>query len=125
MSQFKSETLQTLVDRLLIETNTSTYEVARKSKGAISQSMVDKIRNGGVKNPSVTKLQGLADGLNVPLQILLDAANQTKPNASLIRNERLANISLRFDGLPSDKQKKAEMLIEMMEREIERIANEK
>lgn len=40
MSQFKSETLQTLVDRLLIETNTSTYEVARKSKGAISQSML-------------------------------------------------------------------------------------
>lgn len=122
MKQNNPETLQALVDRLMKEQNLSTYDVARRSKGLISQSVVSKVRNGQITNPTGERLRGLAAGLGVPLQIVTDAVLQEQPNLERINNERFQSMSLRFDGMSDEQKALADPIIEMMERELERIA---
>lgn len=119
------EDLATFVNRVMIEKNLSTYTVASRSGGGISQGMVSKVRNGDVLSPSLPKLKGLAKGLDVPLQMVLDAAGKTPQTILRISNERFAAMSLRFDGMSDAKKTKALLLIEMMERELDRIAQAK
>lgn len=122
MKQINPETLQDLVDRIMKEQNLSTYDVARRSKGLISQSVVSKIKNGNVTNPTGERLRGLAAGLGVPLQLVTDAVLQEQPNLERINNERFQSMSLRFDGMSDEQKALADPIIQMMERELERIA---
>lgn len=60
-----AETLAEYVRRVRIDKNLSTGDVSRQSLGAITDTYVNRIENGLVKNVSPEKLQALAKGLGV------------------------------------------------------------
>lgn len=125
MSQQKIETLQELVIRRLDELGISTYAVARRSNNLISQSVVSRIKNGKTKDPTSDKLKGLALGLGLPLQVVIDAFNQATSNLSRVTNERFLNMSQLFDSMSEKKKERAKPIIEMVERELLWMSNSK
>ena len=56
------------------EKSISTYEVARRSGGAISQSTVTKILNRDIRSHSIETLSALAKGLGVPEEAMFRVA---------------------------------------------------
>jgi transcriptional regulator with XRE-family HTH domain len=62
------ETLAQYVSRTMREKRLSGYEIERITKRKITQSYVNRIKNGAVKNPSATKLAALALGLGEPAE---------------------------------------------------------
>lgn len=62
---FMKESLAEFVKRIMFEKNLSGYDVERASKGEITQSYTNRIKNGVVLNPSPAKLKALAKGLGV------------------------------------------------------------
>lgn len=120
----KQETLGEFITRMLSEKNLSMYQVEKRTHGAISQSYANRIKNGQIPTPSAAKLSALAKGLGVPESELLAAAGIGKPSQVDIAHERLAHIESIYQGMPKTKQEKADYLIEILEREIERLLNE-
>ena len=80
--------LASYVRRLLIEKRLSTYDVARRSGGGVSQSTVNKIVNGDIRSNSVETLVALAKGLDVPEEEVFRAARGLETPSNL--NEILA-----------------------------------
>jgi transcriptional regulator with XRE-family HTH domain len=108
----------------LHEKNLRASEVERRSKRGgrkgITRGYVIQIKNGQSLNPSRDKLQALADGLGVAVSELLTCALGQK----LEPQDRFAVISMKFEKLPPNLKAKAEPLIEVLEREIERLGLE-
>jgi transcriptional regulator with XRE-family HTH domain len=119
-----NETLAEYVSRVMAEKHLSTYEVSRGSRGQLSQTHVSRIRNGDVVSPSVSKLKALAKGLSVPEHELLAVARGLDPGKANLANERLTAIDFLYDNLPRGQKARADFLIEMVEREIERLSIE-
>jgi transcriptional regulator with XRE-family HTH domain len=59
-------TLSTFVEKTMREKRISGYEVERRTKKGITQSYVNRIKNGEIQNPAPAKLRALARGLEVP-----------------------------------------------------------
>jgi transcriptional regulator with XRE-family HTH domain len=77
------ELLADLVNRLMRDKRLSGYDVERASHGEITQSYVNRIKNGDVKNPTGEKLIALAAGLGIApdeLFDLLKGRNGGKPH---------------------------------------------
>lgn len=120
----KSETLAEYVTRVMREENLSGYQIEERSRPKITQSYVNRIKNGTDTNPSLPKLEGLATGMGRPFTEVLAAARGEEPHTDEITHERLASINFAYEGMPKKKRAKAEPLIEMLEREIRRIESE-
>jgi transcriptional regulator with XRE-family HTH domain len=71
--EFMPETLSDIVNRVMADKRLSGYDVERASHGAITQSYVNRIKNGDVKNPTGEKLVALALGLGIAADELFDA----------------------------------------------------
>lgn len=99
-------------------------EVERRSKRGkrkgITRGYIIQIKNGQSLNPSKDKLQALADGLGVTVSELLTCAL----GQNLEAQDRFAAVSVKFESLPPNLKAKAEPLIEVLEREIERLSLE-
>lgn len=121
---FMPETLADYLARKMRELNISGYEIERRSQPKVTQSYINRIRIGVVKNPSVLKLRGIAHGLGVPASEMLAAAAGVDANPPDISDERLSAISFAYEGMPKKKRQKADAVIEMLEREINRIESE-
>lgn len=121
---YMPESLAEYVTRIMLEKNLSGYDVERASKKRISQTHTNRIQNGDVVNPSAQKLKGLALGLGVPEHELFAVARGLSPDR-VIANERLAAIERTYDTLNKVQQKKADYIIEVLEREMSYIANER
>lgn len=82
-------------------------DVARRSRGFLSHTSVNTIRNGEARDPKWSTFQGVAYGLGVPLEVVLSAA-AGKP---LIEggNVKLLQAGLYFKHLPEEKQDDALM----------------
>ena len=72
-------TLSEYVDRVMSEKGLSAYEVERRCDGQISDSYVQRIRDGASKRPSVPRLRALAKGLGVDFNEILTVAEGREP----------------------------------------------
>lgn len=68
--------LATFVKQKMDAERLSSYDVARRSDNAISQSNINRVARGEVRNPAPEKLKALARGLGVPYDTLLNVAYQ-------------------------------------------------
>ena len=100
-------------------------DVAERSGGLISHSAVYDIINGRSLNPKTDTLKALAKGLGVAEELIFAAARGKSPNGEKIAHEQFENLSLKFSGIPSTKKERAQALLDMLDREFDRLANEK
>lgn len=118
------ESLADYVSRMMREKDLSSYAVERYSGGAISQSHAYRIATGAVTTPSAKSLKALAKGLSVPEGELFAVARGITESAGVIADERLQTIGFRYGNMPKKKRQKADYIIDLLEREIQRIENE-
>ena len=103
--------------------NLSGYDIERLTHRQITQSYVNRIKNGEVKTPSAVKLTALAKGLSVtPSELFAMVSGMT--DAKQIANERLISINFAYEGMPKKKKQRADYVIDLLEREIRRISEE-
>lgn len=69
-----SENLIEFVRRVMLSKNLSSYDVARRSGGSISQSTVNKLLNNDVRSHNLDTLAALAKGIDEPVEKLIHAA---------------------------------------------------
>lgn len=119
-----AESLAEFVARTMREKNLSGYQIQRRSRNQITQSYVNRIKNGIVLNPSPQKLKFLALGLDIPESELFSVVRGVAADQGEISHERLASIDFAYDGLPKKKKQKADYVIDLLEREIKRIESE-
>lgn len=116
------------VQRVMSDKGLSTLEVESRSKRGgregISDAYVTRIKNKQVKNPSYAKLIALARGLDVTEDEVLAIAHGKKPNTSAIADSRFEILSLKFKSYKGEKKTRAQTLIDMVEREFERMDSE-
>lgn len=121
----RMEQLAEFVRRTRKEKGLSTPDVERNSGYKISDGYVSQIENLYIKNVSPEKLAALAKGLGVTEEEVFAAARGKTPNRDVITDEKFELLSLKFGTLDGRQKAKAEVLIEVLERELERLANEK
>lgn len=121
---FMPQTLAQYVAKIMLEKNISGYHVERVTKGAISQSFTNRIKNGEVTGPSARKLKALAIGLGVPEHELFAVARGAKSDRSELVHERLAAIDAIYHQLPKRVRSGVDFLIEVVERETHRVQAE-
>ena len=96
-------------------------DVERRSKRGgrkgITRGYVIQIKNGQSLNPSKDKLQALADGLGLAVTELLPHALGQKLEGS----DRFQAIGVKFERLSPSQRAKVEPLIDVLEREIDRL----
>jgi transcriptional regulator with XRE-family HTH domain len=121
MGKVVQETLAEFVRRVRNEKGLSTLDVEKLSKFEISDGYVSRIENNGVKNVSPEKLSALAKGLNVTEEEIFAVARQKQPNEHAKTEERFAMLSTKFSELTGQNRLKAEILLEVLERELGRM----
>ena len=119
-----TETLASFIAKVMHNKRMTSYDVQLRSGNEINQSYVVKLKNGEHSNVSTGKLKALAKGLGVPEEEIFAIARGTQVKKSVVLDERFENLSLKFSGLPPTKKEKLEALIELMDREIDRAADE-
>ncbi|MDQ1592976.1 MAG: hypothetical protein QOG71_3603 [Pyrinomonadaceae bacterium] len=109
--------------RKLNEDETLTLrKIEERSGGKITHSYLSKILNRVVKNPSVEKLQAIAKGLGVSDDEVLAAVRGKRPEDDPdFLKSRLGLLSLKFNKIPIDKRVNVEALIDLLDREVERL----
>lgn len=115
------ETLPEYVTRIMQEKKISSYAVERYSRKAISQSHAYRISTGEVTAPSTEMLKALAIGLGIPESELFAVARGITEDSKVIANERLQTIGFHYDKLPKKKKLKVDYLIDVLERELQRL----
>lgn len=110
------------VAKVMNDDRLSGYNIERRTQGEITQSYVLRIKNGTAKNVSMDKLKVLAKGLGRPAAEVIAVAMGTplKDDA----HTRLSTLEFTYEGLTPEKKEKADYLIELLEREIQRIESE-
>lgn len=119
----QTEDLSDYLRRKLNEDETLTLrKIEERSGRKITHSYLSKILNRVVKNPSVEKLQAIAKGLGVPDDEVLAAVRGKRPEDDPhFLKSRLGLLSLKFDKIPIDKRVNVEALIDLLDREVERL----
>lgn len=125
MDSGKTLTLGEFVRKVRTDKGLSVAEVSERSGGKISTSYVSKLELEPRVNPSFPKIQALAKGLGVTEAEITGIIKGQSADKNSVINEQFENLGLRFSGLPASKKEKAQALIDLMERELERLANEK
>jgi transcriptional regulator with XRE-family HTH domain len=125
----KQPTLAEVVSKRRYELGLSTADVEKISrrggKKGISSGYISMIENGQVKNPSPEKLRALSDGLNMTYAELSNVAVGMQADREAVSDEKLARINFGYEGLSKKQKEKVDGLIELLEREIVRIKDEK
>ncbi len=121
----KQPKISDFVRETIHEKSLSYRKVAERSGGLITHSTVSDVVNERVKNLSSQTIAGLARGLGVTEQEIFDIVRGKNLNNESVVDEQFENLGLKFSGLPPSKKEKAKPLIELMDRELERLANEK
>lgn len=99
-------------------------EIARRSGGYIkSPSTVGNIINGNVETVSEDTMRGLSKAFKVPLEKVFEIY-YGKPKPKPETGTRFAELALKFDRLPDNKKVNGEALVELLEREFDRLAED-
>ena len=119
------ETLADYVRRVRQEKSLSLNDVRVRSGYQIANSYISRIENAEVTNVVLEKLRSLAKGLGVPEEEVFAIARGKLPSEDPnFDKSRFAELALKFDKLPPDKRIDVEALINLLDREIERINRE-
>jgi transcriptional regulator with XRE-family HTH domain len=101
-------------------------ERAQRSGVRISNGYISQIENRYYINPTRDKLVALARGLGVPDDEIFAVARGKLPSEDPEFNKsRFAELALKFDKLPPDSRIDVEALINLLDRELERLSREK
>lgn len=124
----RSETLSDYVRLKLIEKDLTTRDVQERSSSGgekITQSYVSQIVSGTAKNLTLTKLRALARGLGVPIEeVISKAYGETYQDDIAFAESRFADAYYKFEGLSEEHKQSIIYLLEILEREIERLRKE-
>lgn len=116
------------VKRIRSEKGMSVDDVQNNSrkggKKGISAAYVNKIENNSSVHPTTPKLMALADGLGVTQEEIFALVRGAVPNKETLYDEKFEELSLKFGGLSATKKEKAAALIELLDRELDRLAKE-
>lgn len=118
------ETLSDYVARVMRDKGLSGYDIERSTHRTITQSYVNRIKNGEIATPSAAKLSALAKGLGVTPTELFSRVSGIAADPVRVANERLMAINFAYEGMPKKKKQRADQLIDLLEREIKRISEE-
>jgi transcriptional regulator with XRE-family HTH domain len=116
------------VRRVRASKSLSLAEVETRSGGRISRGYVSQIENRHVLGERVTpdKLRSLAAGLGVPEdEVFARARGKSPADDPNFNKSRFAELALKFDKLPPDSRIDVEALINLLDRELERLNREK
>jgi transcriptional regulator with XRE-family HTH domain len=119
----RQETLADFVRRTRKEKRLSLNDVVRQSGNGIANSHVSRIENGEATNVSVQKLRALAKGLDVAEEEVFAIARGKKRDP-LEESNRLIEAAHKFDALPKERRPAVEPLIDILNRELDRLARE-
>jgi transcriptional regulator with XRE-family HTH domain len=123
MDSKKPETLGEYVRRIRREKGLATTDVEKRSriggKIGISNGYITQIENDPSVNPSMKKLQALADGLGVPEEEIISVVRGKTADNETVADERFRIISLKFHHLKGDKRRDAEALLRALERAVQ------
>jgi transcriptional regulator with XRE-family HTH domain len=128
-----TESLANYVSRIMREKGLSFRDVQTRSgynpetKSGISGAYVNQIANDQIlpEKLSIEKIKALAKGLGESEEILFAKVRGVKPDVKYADKEKFENLGLKFSGIPSSKKDRADALYELIEREIDRLTNEK
>src|SRR5690242_18870675 len=113
--------LSKFVCRILKEKGLSQYDVARLAGGEISESYICGIVHGKVGDMTVGKLLALARGLGVAGEEIIGVVlGAGKKNGSEFQKSKFAALFYRYRELSSEDKREVLMLLEVIDREIER-----
>lgn len=116
------EDLSEYVRRIRAAKDLSTTDVENNSGRKISDAYVTQIENRRVKNVSPEKLKALAKGLGITEdEIFAVARGQAPEDSEKFKDSRFALLSLKFDKIPPDQRVNVEALIELLDRELDRL----
>jgi transcriptional regulator with XRE-family HTH domain len=119
------ETLSDYVRLKLIENNLTTREVQERSVSAgekITQSYVSQIVSGTAKNLTLSKLRALARGLGVPIEEVISRAyGETYQDDLAFAESRFADVYYKFEELRDEHKQHVIYLLDILDREIERL----
>lgn len=114
--------------RLRRNKSLSTAQAAAASRTfdsvGVSASYITLLENAGINNPSLSKLQILAKVYGVTYAEIIAAHSGTEADSDWVANEKLAKINFGYKGMPKAKKEKLDPLIDMLEREYQRIMSE-
>lgn len=125
MSKEGSISLGDFVRKVRNDKGLSVADVSRRSNGKISTSYISKLENEPNVKISYPKIEALAQGLGVTESEITAIVKGEKIDSGKVIDERFENMALRFRGLEGEEKERANALIDLMEREIERLAAEK
>ncbi len=123
-----TEKIGDFVKRIRNEKDLTVADVSKASnrKGeSISTSYINKIENEPNVNMSYPKIQALARGLGVTETEIISRISGIRQDSKGVDKEKFENLALKFSGIPSTKKERAQALLEMLDREFDRLANEK
>lgn len=115
-------TLADFVREKMDEQNLSTYDVERRSGGAITHGSVWNILNQRVKDVKAGTLRALAKGLGVSEEEVFDAARGKEPvkDSGLESDNELAALFYEYKELADDDKEELRAVMEMVRQEIRR-----
>jgi transcriptional regulator with XRE-family HTH domain len=118
MTKINLKLLAAYVTRVMHEKSLSSYDVARLSDESISQSYINRIKNGAVMTPSLVKLEALGKGLREPVSAVIEAAGLVQPTDRQLTHERLLALEEAYARLHPSLRAKFDYLLRAIEREI-------
>jgi len=118
-------TLAEYVTEIMTRERLSTYDVAKRAGQQITQSNVHRIANGLVLHPGANKLKALSKGLGTPEYELFAIVRGVDPHAQSFANEQIALIDQIYSRLTAKQKTKADYILDLLTRELERIEAEK
>jgi transcriptional regulator with XRE-family HTH domain len=114
------ENLGPYVRRMLREKGLTLSDVTRRAGGEISRGYVCEISRGHLSSPTVRKLQALARGLDVAEDEIFAVARGAPDTDHVFVEARFARLAARFAALTLDDQREVGVLLEALEREVDR-----
>lgn len=118
------EALASFVRQEMDSRNWSTYDIVRESGGLIkSNSTAWNVLNRRGKEIKDQTLRGLAKAFKVPEKQIFDIYLGI-PKDRVAESNRLIEMAHKFDALPAKKRPLAEPLIDVLNRELDRLLRE-
>lgn len=98
---------------------------ANKKEQLLSHSTIGDIISRRNLNPSSKTIRGLSIGLGITESEIISKLKGKKSDVSKVASEKFELLSMKFNDLKGAKKIKAEVLIDVLDRELDRLANEK
>jgi transcriptional regulator with XRE-family HTH domain len=111
--------LTAFIRRVMEEKGLEPADVASRSRQAIKYATVYSIINERQKDISLTTLIALADGLGVPVEEIAAAAAGKKRDGRL--RDNIEFLTHKFDQLTDAQQESLKPLLDLLDRELERL----